>query len=196
VRRVVLAFVVLTAVAVSVPADADESGTPCTFEVDVSLSPGLSRTPSSGTFTSQGESGRLDCQGNVGGRPAAGPGTFGAQGRYGLSGNGDSCQSREGRGDGTAHLTVPVQGGTEHVDDPFTLTYRLDGRSVVGEITGQRFTATFDVTRADGDCFWRPVTNVHLKGRGRLRDEEPAPAPLPTDHSSRARRRGAPSPAG
>ena len=64
-----------------------------------------------------------------------------------------------------------MEGGTQHVDDPFKLTYRVDGRSVVGEITGRRFTGTFDVTRADGDCLWRPVTKIRIKGKGHLRDE-------------------------
>src|SRR5262245_46438402 len=159
---------------VALPAVADDSGTPCTFEVDMTLSPGLSRTPSSGTFDSKGETGSLDCRGNVGGKPATGRGRFGAEGRYGLEGAGDSCRSKAGRGDGTAHLTVPVEGGSEHVDDPFTLTYRLDGRSVVGEITGRRFSGTFDVTRADGDCLWRPVTSIRIEGQGHLRDGSPA----------------------
>jgi hypothetical protein len=163
---------------VTPPVGAADPGTPCAFEVDVTLSPGLSREPSSGTFDSQGESGKLDCQGSVGGKPATGPGTFGADGRYGTDGNGDHCRSTEGRGEGTGHFTVPVGGGTEHVDDPFKMTYRVDGRSVVGEITGQRFTGTFDVTRADGDCLWRPVTKIHIKGKGHLRDDEAA-VPLP-----------------
>jgi len=162
-------------------AGAEQPGTPCAFEVDISLSPGLSRQPSSGTFDSKGESGKLDCQGNVDGQPAAGRGTFGTEGRYGLDGDGDDCRSKEGRGDGTAHLTVPTEGGgTDHVDDPFTMTYRVDGRSVVGEITGQRFSGTFDVTQADGDCLWRPVTRIRIKGKGYLRDEEPAETPLPS----------------
>ena len=185
-RRILFLTAVLTAgllaAPVGWPAGADEPGTPCTFEADVSLSPGLSRSPSSGPFTTNGESGTLDCQGDVGGKPAAGPGTFGAEGRYGTSGGGDSCDSRRGQGDGTAHYTVPVEGGSQHVDDPFTLTYRVDGRSVVGEITGQRFSGTFDVTKANGDCFWHAITKIHIKGKGRLRPEEqpePAPVPLP-----------------
>ena len=150
------------------PAEADESGTPCSFEVDVSLSPGLSREPSSGTFESNGESGNFDCQGSVGGHPVTGPGTFGAEGRYGIDGDGDDCRSKEGQGDGTAHFTVPAEGGTHHVDDPFTMTYRVDGRTVVGEITGQRFSGSFDVTQAEGDCLWKPVTRIRIKGEGRL----------------------------
>lgn len=150
------------------PVAAEESGTPCSFEVDVTLSPGLSRSPSSGTFDSQGESGTVHCQGTVGGQPASGPGTFGAEGRYGTDGDGDDCRSREGRGEGTAHFTIPVDGGTEHVDDPFVITYRVSGRTVVGEISGDRFQGTFDVTKADGDCLRHPVTRIRLKGSGLL----------------------------
>ena len=177
-RGIVLIVALLGPSAATPVALADDPGTPCAFEADVSLSPGLSRSPSSGTFDTKGESGTLDCQGDVGGQPATGRGTFGAEGRYGTAGDGDSCQSREGRGDGTAHFTVPVEGGTQHVDDPFTLTYRVDGRSVAGEITGQRFTGTFDVTDANGDCLRRPVTRIHIKGRGHLRDEAPGPVPV------------------
>lgn len=174
-----LLVTVLLATLVATPVGAEEAGTPCTFEVDVTLSPGLSRSPSSGTFDSNGESGRFDCQGTMGGQPVTGQGTFGAEGRYGLDGDGDDCRSKEGQGDGTAHFTVPVEGGSQHVDDPFTMTYRIDGRSVVGEITGQRFTGTFDVTRADGDCLWNPITRIRLKGQGHLRDDDPAGVPLP-----------------
>lgn len=155
-------------------ARAEEAGTPCTFEVDVTLSPGLSSRPSSGSFDSNGESGKLDCRGNVGGKPATGRGTFGADGRYGTGGDGDHCYTKEGRGEGTARFTVPVEGGSEHVEDPFTLTYRVDGRSVVGDITGRRFTGTFDVTKADGDCLRNPVRKIRLKGRGHLRNDPDA----------------------
>jgi hypothetical protein len=172
VRRFVTLVAVLAVTLLSPPVQAQDAGTPCTFEVDVTLSPGLSRDPSSGTFDSKGETGRLDCQGNVGGQPATGQGTFGAEGRYGIDGDGDHCRSTEGQGDGTAHFTVPVEGGSQHVDDPFTMTYRIDGRSVVGEITGKRFSGTFDITKADGDCLWRPVTKIRLKGQGHLRDDQ------------------------
>lgn len=166
-RHLLVTLMIAAGLAVT-PAGADESGTPCTFEVDVSLSPGLSREPSSGTFESNGESGNLDCRGSVGGQPTTGQGTFGAEGRYGIDGDGDDCRSKDGQGDGTAHFTVPVDGGTHHVDDPFTMTYRVNGRTVVGEITGQRFRGTFDVTQAEGDCLWKPVTRIRIKGEGRL----------------------------
>lgn len=150
------------------PVGAEESGTPCSFQVDVTLSPGLSRQPSTGTFDSAGESGTIDCRGTVEGQPVTGPGTFGAEGRYGTDGDGDDCRSRQGTGDGAVHLTVPVEGGSRHVDDPITMTYRIQGRSVVGEITGERFRGTFDITRADGDCLRTPIRKIRLKGTGLL----------------------------
>ena len=173
VRRILLVTALVVTGLVAPAAGADEA-TPCTFEVDITLSPGLSREPSSGTFRSEGESGTLDCQGNVGGRRATGRGTYGADGRYGTDGDGDHCRSKEGRGEGTASFTVPVEGGSRHIDDPFTMTYRVEGRSVVGEITGRRFTGTFDVTRANGDCLWKAVTEIRIKGRGHLRDDPDA----------------------
>ncbi|HET9771465.1 MAG TPA: hypothetical protein VFS16_11295 [Acidimicrobiia bacterium] len=166
-RRFLL-MTALLAAGLVVPVAAADDGAPCAFEADVRLAPGLSREPSSGTFRSAGESGTLDCQGQVDGGPVAGRGTFGADGRYGTDGDGDHCRSKEGRGEGTASFTVPVEGGTRHIEDPFTMTYRVDGRRVVGEITGRRFRGAFDVTKANGDCLWTPVTEIRIKGRGRL----------------------------
>lgn len=169
----------LVAGGLAAPAAGADEGTPCTFEVDVALSPGLSREPSAGTFRSEGESGTLDCRGDVGGRPVSGRGTFGADGRYGTGGGGDHCRSKEGRGEGTASFTVPVEGGSHHVDDPFTMTYRVEGRSVMGKIIGRRFTGTFDVTRANGDCLWNPVTEIRIEGRGHLKEDPDSSATLP-----------------
>lgn len=176
-RRFLLVAALLVTGLVAPTARAAEA-TPCIFEVDMTLSPGLSRQPSSGTFGSEGESGTLDCRGDVGGRPVTGQGSFGADGRYGTAGDGDHCRSKAGRGEGTARLTVPVEGGSRHVDDPFTMTYRVEGRHVVGEITGRQFTGTFDVTRANGDCLRKAITKIRIKGRGHLR-EDPQPVSLP-----------------
>jgi len=152
----------------ALPAQSQEGGTPCRFEVDAALSPGLSRTPSSGTFTSGGETGTISCDGAVNGEQPAGVGTLGTDGRYGLAGRGDSCSSDRGMGDGTIKFTVPTASGSQHVDDPFTMTYTLEGHRVEGKFTGQRFSGTVEITAARGDCFFDPITRVHLSGEGRL----------------------------
>src|SRR5947199_8774902 len=94
-----LVLVPLSMVGFALPAQSQDAGTPCRFEVDASLSPGLSRTPSSGTFTSGGETGTVTCDGAVNGEQPTGAGTMGTDGRYGLAGGGDSCRSAPGAGD-------------------------------------------------------------------------------------------------
>jgi hypothetical protein len=158
----------LTVGGFALPALSQGDGTPCRFEVDATLSPGVSSRPSSGTFTSNGETGTVTCDGPVNGEAPTGAGTLGLDGRYGLAGGGDSCRSNRGAGDGTMKFTVPTASGSQHVDDPFTTTYALEGRRVVGKFTGQRFSGTFEITAARGDCFFDPITRVHLSGEGRL----------------------------
>ena len=53
-------------------------GTQCTFEYDLVASPGLLTTPSSGTITTNGETGTFDCNGPVNGQQPTGGGTSGA----------------------------------------------------------------------------------------------------------------------
>jgi hypothetical protein len=165
---VVPVVAVVTVAGLGLPARGQAAGTPCHFEVDASLAPGLSRTPSSGTFTSNGETGTISCDGPVNGEPPSSGGTLGTDGRYGLGGEGDSCRSERGEGDGTMHITVPTVSGGQHLDDPFTMTYALEGRRVVGRFTGRRFSGTFEITAARGDCFFDPITRVHLSGDGTL----------------------------
>src|SRR5438132_13216487 len=92
----------------ALPAQSQEGGTPCRFEVDATLTPGLSRTTSSGTFTSGGETGTISCDGAVNGEQPAGAGTLGTDGRYGLGGRGDGCRSGRSTGHGANKFTVPT----------------------------------------------------------------------------------------
>ena len=63
------------------PGSAD-TRTHCTFTSAITLTPGLSIVPSSGTFTSGGETGTVSCDGPVRGIVPTGPGTLGVEGRY------------------------------------------------------------------------------------------------------------------
>lgn len=142
--------------------------TPCTAEFDLTLSPGLSNTPSSGTFTSGGETGTVECRGTVNGRQATGPGTWGAEGRYGTV-DPDSCTSG-GEGEVIQSFTVPTADGNEHVVNEGTLTYgALEGGGLIsGTFEGPRFSGTFDVTPTEGDCVTAPITRIHVSLRGTL----------------------------
>ena len=57
-----------------------------------------------------------------------------------------------------------------------TLALLFAIKGVNGVFFGSDF---ITVTKADGDCLWRPVTKIHLKGKGHLRDETPPPSPDP-----------------
>ena len=142
------------------------AGTPCTFEYDEVISPGVSSSPTSGTFTSNGETGAITCNGPVNGRQPTGPGTFGVEGHYGNEG-GVTCQSG-GDVDGVIAFTIPTSTGGEQVTSHFT--GRVGGLQdlFVARYEGDRMSGTSESVPRDGDCVSRPVTKVHTKGKGVL----------------------------
>ncbi len=137
------------------------------------MTPGLSLTSTSGAFTSGGETGAIVCSGSVEGRAVTGPGTFGAEGRYGTA-DGDSCVSG-GEGSAVQSFTLATRDGALPVRSVITFAYQPvpgPGGSLAlasGRFEGERFSGTFDVTLIEGDCVTRPVTRVRLDGRGMLR---------------------------
>jgi len=145
------------------------SGTPCTFEYDAVISPGISSSPSSGTLTSNGETGTITCSGPVNGKQPTGPGSFGVDGRYGTKG-GVTCQSG-GDVEGVLAFTIPTSGGAEHVTNHFTATFTgLQDGLFPAQYTGDRMSGTAEATPRDGDCASKPITKYHAKGRGMLHD--------------------------
>jgi hypothetical protein len=142
-------------------------GTPCTFEYDAVISPGLTSSPSSGTARTNGETGTITCDGPVNGKQPTGPGTFGVDARYGTK-SGATCQSG-GDGDGVATFTIPTSTGPEHVTNRFTYSFGgLQNGLISAQFQGDRMSGSADVTPQDGDCASRPVTKAHAKGKGTL----------------------------
>jgi hypothetical protein len=142
-------------------------GTPCTFEYDAVVSPGLSSSPSSGTVKTNGESGTITCNGPVNGKQPTGPGTFGVDARYGTK-KGATCQSG-GEGDGVATFTIPTSSGTEHVTSHFTYTFGgLQNGLISAQYEGDRLSGTAEVTPLEGDCASKPMTKIHARGKGTL----------------------------
>ena len=149
------------------PASSAAAGTPCTFEYDAIASPGLSSSPSSGTVTTNGETGTATCNGPVNGKEPTGPGKIGSDGRYGIK-SGATCQSG-GDGAGTTTFTIPTSSGDEHVTIRYTATFGgLKNGVFSGQYEGDRMSGTYDATPQDGDCVSRPVTKFHVKGKGTL----------------------------
>jgi hypothetical protein len=116
--------------------------TTCSVVFDEVASPGLRAAPSSGTVSSNGEGGLVECDGPVDGRRPSGAGSSDVSERYGTRG-GDSCRTG-GVGDGVQALTIPTAGGPDHVRNTVTFTYGgLRGGVLTGDFRGDRMSGTF-----------------------------------------------------
>ena len=140
----------------------DPRDTHCLAEFDVVLSPGLSGSPSTGTFTSNGETGSIVCQGPIGGQQVTGIGTRGEQGRFGVK-DPDTCMG--GEVDFTYSFTIPTAIGPKVMAGSGTATYGplQGGHPYGGTFTGDRMYGKFSITPIEGDCVTTPVTKVRLK---------------------------------
>ena len=150
------------------PSRAATSETKCVWAHDVFASPGLSTSPTSGSWTSkgpEGETGTITCDGPVNGKQPTGPGILEARGRYGTQ-DGDTCQTG-GEGDGVWSLTFPTADGSVHFVDPFTLRYGAfsTGAPFAVEFVGDRVNGSGEVQSFEGDCAANAVTKYHAKGQ-------------------------------
>lgn len=149
-RRILAAMI---AVAWAVPGGSTpvtaESTESCTAEADFSITPGVSTSPTSGTFTTGGDTGTLDCKGG-------GKGTIGFAGRYGTK-DPDSCSSG---GEGTATDTFRFSDGSTVRDDVEFIYGAFQGGIVGGSFKGARASGTFEITPIEGDCVSKPITKA------------------------------------
>ncbi len=157
-RAVILGVLAL---ALLVPAGVSaQQATNCKATVDLVLTPGLSNEPSSGTFTSDGETGEVECDGPVNGKEPTGKGTWGVDGHYGTK-DADACTSG-GEGDAMQSSTVPTRDGEEKVTNKaeFTFGALQGGGTFGGEFKGDKADGTFEVTPKEGDCISKPITRI------------------------------------
>jgi len=156
--------------AVAAPLDDEGQGTECFIDKDDTLSPGLSLTPTSGTFATPAP-GVIECHGKINGHDPTGDGQVTEEGRYGTK-DPDSCQSG-GEGDGRLFITIPTSAGTVKFVAVYTMTYgepSTRGGVVAGRFKGDGFHGTFDATPKEGDCVTKPVTRVHTVDEMRFED--------------------------
>ena len=165
-RILVTAFTIALVLGPGVPTLADQ-GTRCTFDFEISFSPGLSMSPTTGTH---GGTGPLTCDGVVNGAQPTGSGTLTDDGRYGTK-DPDTCSGSEG--DGTDTIKMPTANGLQTVISHYTYTagdrVPTKGGMGAGSFTGSHFSGTFEFTVLEGDCVTKPVTKVRVFGEGILR---------------------------
>ncbi len=144
-----------TASAVAVPGG--ESTASCFHRWTDSISPGLTTTPGRVTFTSHGETGTIDCTGQVRGQHVTGPGTFGEEGVV----NG-TCVS--GSGSAVFSFSIPTTGGVEKFSIPVTFTYG----ALSGLTSSAAFPGAFVIVPTGGDCVTSAITEITVSRLGSL----------------------------
>jgi hypothetical protein len=154
-RRVVLLAITVATIgslAGVTTVGAQTSSPPCVITVDVELSPGISAAPSTGTLTSNGQTGTIDCDG-----PA---GRYGISAKYGTD-HPVSC-STMGGGEGTQSFTNSR--GTYSEEMTFEVT-KVDDGVASGTFEGEQFSGVFEATATEGDCVSEPVTRARVNMR-------------------------------
>jgi len=134
----------------------------CTPRFSLSISPGFSLAPTSGTLTSHGETGSLTCTGKIGGHRVTGPGTVGLDETYA----GGTCASHVGTG--TARISIPTTGGVKHLAG--AATSRRTALAVRAEVRfpGARFTGAGVAIPTKGTCALSPLRQALITVTGRL----------------------------
>ena len=114
--RLVLAALVVFVLIPAAPAfSATESSATCVGTGHISFSPGVGISSQKSTFTTQGQTGALNCVGMVKGSAVTGPGTFGEVGV--LEGT-----VLGGTGSGSMSVIIPTTAGPASLTIPFTMT--------------------------------------------------------------------------
>ena len=148
----VVAAVLAASAGAAVPAVA-QGEEQCRWEIDITLSPGLSAEPTSGVFHSGGETGPITCGNRTG--------KIGNDGRYGTAGP-VTCTSG-GEGWGVLSYTFP-EGNTK---DTFTVKFgAISEGQMSSTFEGEHLSGRVTFTPTEGDCVSAPVTRGKLVGEG------------------------------
>jgi hypothetical protein len=168
-RRIGIGSVLAALLAFGVPPAATAAAaapTVCTYRWEVTVSPGLTVTPGSGTVSTGGATGTITCNGTVDGQTPTGSGSVTIDAVYEES----TCLG--GKGTGTYSFTLPTSSGSVTVTDNFTWTYGLvpADLNLAGPFawTGQRSSGTGLFVPTQGTCLLDPMTAAHGEGQGQF----------------------------
>ncbi len=150
IRASLLTVGVLTLVAVPVPATASSTAAApayCLIDAVADFPTGLSVTPGTGTYTTEGTA---TCFGSPGGIEPMGVGTYTSSG--GFEG---SCGGLVG--DFVNRIELSTADGKQTLTDSGTLVAMGSGYSF-----GERSTGPFEIVEFAGDCVTTPLTNARF----------------------------------
>jgi hypothetical protein len=143
------------------PAHATADGH-CVAYGELSFSPGLSTTPSSGSGTTGGHTGTTKCDGMINGFRPTGAGIRAEDLLYGLDGP-DTCDSGTD-GNYEISFTVPTNGGIQHVTDRGVFQAGgLENGIITVKFQGERMHGTVQFVPLEGDCVTAPISRVSFR---------------------------------
>lgn len=134
----------------------------CTNLFTITISPGWSMTPTSGTVTTNGETGSVSCVGEIDGHRVTGPGTMGIDETY----TNVTCPSSIITG--TIRMTIPTTAGTQRMEG--ALRVRRIGLIVQpeAEFLDAHFSGLGVAIPTQGTCFLTPLRQALLSVTGTL----------------------------
>lgn len=151
----------MVAVALLGAASAHAAGTTsavCTNLFSVTITPGFSMTPTSGTLTTNGETGSIICVGQIDGHPVTGPGTIGIHENY----TNVTCPSS------VISVTIPTTAGAKHMDGSLTVQRTLLAVQPEAQFPNAHFSGVSVIVPMQGDCFVTPLRKSLLSVTGSL----------------------------
>ena len=155
----VLFTVLLGALVPAAPAQATNDLVLCTLDFEVAISPGLVPTPTTATYTTEGETGTVACQDLAGGNRVSRVGRLAAAGVVGLFG-GATCS--EGIGGGTFTFTFPTADGPTRVASDYAFSWA----GPTGNLTGSTMSGTFELAAVAGNCVSAAITRARVHSVG------------------------------
>lgn len=166
VSRAAAVLAALTAGATLCPSPAqaaDAAPTVCVASFTATIIPGFTMTPSAGKLTSQGQTGSVDCFGQIAGHRITGPGTLGFTERHSRG----SCRGHTGTG--RVHLVIPTTAGDK--DLVGTLAVRRTALTVRVRVRfpGIRYSGSGVIFPRMGDCATTPLEQIKVTLTGSLR---------------------------
>lgn len=165
--RGLVAVGLLGSVLTAAPAGQAQQATECNAKAIMTMRPGISETPSSGTHI--GREGTEECNGPIQGAEPTGSVAVDWDGRYGTS-DPDTC-SRGGEAWGVANHYVPTKDGTKTFRVIFTAKFGgISGGLLSGTFEGDYFSGTFSVRPIEGDCVTSPITKADVTFKGTWHD--------------------------
>lgn len=159
---------VLAALAAAAPLGAAHAHTTgatealCASQFTATVTPGFSTTPSSGTLTTNGETGEITCVGEVRGKRITGPGLLGVEQTH----DGATCQSATGTG--TVSVTLPTTAGDRHLIGKLSVRRTGLAVSVNVRFPGARYHGSGVAIPQVGNCVVTPLTQVMVVQTGTL----------------------------